>query len=76
MARDKWMHLLAGLSLSLAAGILWGSLAGLATALIIGAAKELIWDLWLKKGTAEWWDFIATAIGGSIGAVLIYLTLG
>ncbi len=75
MPRDKLMHFWAGMAIALAVGVLWGALAGLAAALIIGAAKELIWDLWLKKGTPEWWDFIATGAGGVIGAVLIHFTL-
>lgn len=75
MAKDKWLHFLAGMSIAPAVGVLWGALAGLAAAFIIGAAKELIWDLLLKKGTPEWWDFIATVAGGLIGSLLIYLTL-
>lgn len=32
-------------------------------AIAIGFIKELVWDRWLKKGTAEWRDIIADVVG-------------
>lgn len=32
--------------------------------LLLGAAKEIIWDLWLKKGTPEVADITLTWAGG------------
>lgn len=58
------------LALALGAGLLCTPDWGLGTAAGVGAAKEIVWDLMLKKGTPELLDFIATAAGGVIGYVL------
>ncbi len=71
MQKDKQLHLLAGLALSILAGLLFCPLIGLATAAVIGALKETIWDWWLKKGTPEFMDFVATVVGG-VGAVILH----
>lgn len=71
MPKDKKLHLLAGLALSLLMGLLLSPKWGLATAVVVGAAKEIIWDWWLKRGTPEWWDFWATVGGGVIGWALL-----
>ena len=42
---------------------------------MIGAAKELIYDLWMKKGTPEWIDFIGTTIGGIVGTILSFVII-
>jgi len=46
---------------------------GLATAAVVGALKEIIWDWLLKKGTPEMMDFVATVAGGLTGSGLIFL---
>ncbi len=71
MAYDKKLHLLAGLALSILAGLLFCPLIGLATAAVVGALKEIIWDWLLKKGTPELLDFVATVAGGTIGYILL-----
>lgn len=71
MPKDKKSHLLAGLALSILAGLLFTPLWGLVIASAIGALKEIIWDWLLKKGTPELLDFIATVAGGVIGYVLV-----
>lgn len=45
---------------------LW--LAALAT-LVVGVAKELVWDFWLGKGTASWKDVLCDLIGIAVGAL-------
>jgi hypothetical protein len=72
MPKDKKLHILAGLALALSAGLLFCPLVGLAVAVIIGAAKEIIWDWLLKKGTPELLDFVATVAGGTFGAVILH----
>ena len=68
--QDGLLHILCSLVLCavLAAFLPWWA-AALIT-LAIGIAKELVWDRWLKKGTAEWKDIIADAVGIALGAVL------
>ena len=72
MPKDKKLHWLAGLALSLAAGLLFCPIVGLATAAVVGALKETIWDWLLKKGTPELLDFVATVAGGALGAVILH----
>ena len=52
-------------------GVLIGFLIGTA----IGLLKEVLWDWILGKGNAEFQDFLATAIGSAVGAVLLWLLL-
>lgn len=73
MPKDKQKHLLAGLALAIIAGLLFCPRIGLATAAVIGALKEIIWDLLLKRGTPEWLDFMATVVGGVVGYTLLTL---
>ena len=70
--KDKVMHFCAGLALSILAGLLLCPLIGLATAAVVGALKEIIWDWLLKKGTPELLDFVATVAGGVLGAVILH----
>ena len=72
MPKDKQKHLLAGLALSILAGLFVYPLIGLATAAVVGALKEIIWDWLLKKGTPELLDFVATVAGGVLGAVVLH----
>ncbi len=71
--KDKKLHLLAGLALSILAGLLFCPRIGLAAAAVIGALKEIIWDWLLKRGTPEFLDFVATVAGGAIGYLLLKL---
>jgi hypothetical protein len=73
MPQDKKKHLLAGLALSILAGLLFCPLTGLVTAAVVGALKEIVWDWLLKKGTPELLDFVATVAGGAIGYALLRL---
>ena len=71
--RDKQKHIFAGLALSLLMGLLFCPTVGLATAAVIGALKEIVWDWLLKRGTPEPLDFVATVAGGAIGYTLLKL---
>ncbi len=76
MPQDKQKHLLAGLALSILAGLFVYPLIGLVTAAVVGALKEIVWDWLLKKGTPELLDFVATVAGGVLGAGLTLLLKG
>ncbi len=71
MPKDKKLHILAGLALAIIAGLLFCPLIGLATAAVVGALKEIVWDWLLKKGTPELLDFVATVAGGVLGFALL-----
>ena len=76
MQRDKLKHLLAGIGISLVFGVQFSPLIGLIAAAIVGTFKEIIWDWLLKRGTPEFLDFLATALGGAIAYMAIKLILG
>ncbi len=67
-AKDKQKHFLAGLLISLLFGTAGSPLTGFIVATITGVVKESYWDCYLKRGTPELLDAIATTIGGALGA--------
>lgn len=71
--QEKLKHLLTGIGIGLIFGVLSSPLIGLIAAAMIGALKEIIWDWLLKKGTPEFMDFLATALGGAIAYMAIKL---
>ncbi len=92
MQKDKLKHAIAGVALSIVAGLFLCLVAGLIpwtwlqvviagvgaagfgilVAAVVGAAKEIVWDWLLKKGTPELLDFVATVAGGVLGAVILH----
>ena len=76
MQQDKLKHLLVGIGISLVLGVQFSPLIGLLIAAIVGALKEIIWDWLLRKGTPEFLDFLATALGGALAYMAIKLILG
>lgn len=74
---DKIIHFLCGGFIALVMSLIYhyndiSLLWAVTIAAIIGAVKELVWDKWWKKGYPDWWDFIATVLGGAV-VVLIYM---
>ncbi len=76
LEKDKKLHLLAGLALSILTGLFVSPKWGLIVATVIGALKEIVWDWWWKKGTPEWWDFWCTVLGGMAGYVILMIGKG
>lgn len=71
MPRDKSLHLLAGLALSIAAGLFTCPAVGLAMSVVAGVMKELVWDRAWRRGTPEWLDMVATVAGGVVGYLIL-----
>lgn len=75
---DKVKHIIAGMVIGLITALLiriWNSdlmILGAGFAMIGGAAKELIWDEWFKKGTPEFADAWFTLWGGLFVTILMY----
>ena len=75
---DKLQHLAAGTALVqfLLAALLWFMPYGTAlataaaAAVVFAAAKEVVWDKWMKRGVCNWRDFVASLAGIAAGAAL------
>lgn len=72
LAKDKQLHLLAGFLVAMVAQGLTQSLwVALLASGVVGVAKEA-YDA-TGRGTVDFWDFIATVVGGAlfVGLLLI-----
>ena len=63
MDKDKQLHLAVSALIVLVFTPLLGLYCAALSSLIIGAAKELIWDWWLGRGCADWWDMAYDVLG-------------
>ena len=70
---DKILHFAVGALISLGVTAVAGAVAGVCAALLIGCAKEWIWDAWLKRGTFDGLDALATTLGGIVAAAVFTL---
>jgi len=73
LQRDKQLHFIAGITISLVRGMLFGPLLGLGAAVVTGSSKEL-YDL-SGRGNPEWADLWFTIGGGIVGALIVCLAL-
>lgn len=67
IALDKKKHFIAGFIFSLG-GFYWFPL--FFVGIIIGALKEITYDLWLQRGTPEMADFVWTMYGSLLCAFI------
>jgi len=74
LPRDKALH--AGLSAIAVTAV--APVVGIGLALVavfgLGLAKEVVWDLWLGRGTFDWWDLAADVLGIALGVAVSLLT--
>ena len=71
--QDGLAHILVSLVLCGVLGAFVPLWAAVGITLAIGIAKELVWDLLLGKGTAEWRDMVSDAAGVLLGVLIIIL---
>ena len=86
IGRDKWGHFIGCAVIAAGVGIFSTPLIGAASAVFVGALKELldtklgnwiankilnIFGITLKQGTPSWPDFLADIIGALVGALLV-----
>lgn len=69
---DKLLHFLAGLIIASFFAIIFGMKICLLPVIIAGFAKEFF-DKWVT-GTWEWWDLVATCLGGLL--IQLFVLLG
>lgn len=70
---DGLLHILCSLVLCALLSAFLPVWAAAAITLLVGIGKELVWDLWLKKGTPQWKDIIADIVGIAAAAVIAIL---
>ena len=71
--QDGLAHILVSLVLCAVLGAFLPLWAAVVITLALGFIKELVWDLWLEKGTAEWRDIVSDAVGILLGVLIIIL---
>ena len=72
--QDKLQHALCSMTLLLALlYITGGLLPAVSIAIGIGATKELFYDLYLNKGTPDWYDMLANSLGVIFGTILVII---
>ena len=71
--QDGLLHILCSLVLCAVLGAFLPLWAAVLVTLAVGVAKELVWDLWLKEGTAEWRDMVSDTVGIVLGVLIIIL---
>lgn len=71
--QDGLAHILVSLVLCAVLGAFLPLWAAVLVTLAMGVAKELVWDLWLSKGTAEWRDMVSDSVGIALGVLIIIL---
>ena len=73
LSADKLLHMAFAALLTAFFGSLLPLWAGACIALALGAAKELVWDLWMGRGTASGWDFLSDVAGVPAGLLIAWL---
>lgn len=71
--QDGMTHILVSLVLCAVLGVFLPLWAAVLITLSVGFIKELVWDLWMEKGTAEWRDIVSDAVGILLGVLIIIL---
>ena len=64
--KDYLLHFIAGTLIFCGCVLFINPIASLGVVLFISFAKEVIWDGWLRRGTVEAEDALATFLGGLI----------
>jgi VanZ family protein len=74
MQPDKQKHFLGSVILAIVFYALTQSIVGaIVISLGIGAVKELYHDLYLNKGTPDWYDMLANSLGVIFGIILVLI---
>ena len=71
--QDGLAHILVSLVLCTVLGVFLPLWADVIISLAVGIIKELVWDLWMEKGTAEWRDIVSDAVGILLGILIMIL---
>lgn len=75
MQSDKLKHLIAGYLITLVALIFIPPVWAYALGCMAGIAKDVIWDLMLKRGCFEWADILITCVGAGAAVLPVLVNL-
>jgi glycopeptide antibiotics resistance protein len=71
---DKMQHVVCNMTLLLALLYMTGSLlSAISIAIGVGLTKELVYDLYLDRGTSDIYDMLASTIGVILGIMLVLI---
>ena len=71
MAYDKKIHFIGSFAVCYALSLILITWQAALITLALGAAKELVYDKLMGKGTPEWLDFAADAAGVIIAVLIV-----
>lgn len=71
--QDGLAHILVSLVLCAVLGAFLPLWAAAIIALSVGFIKELVWDMWLKRGTCDLKDVLCDVMGILLGAFIVLL---
>lgn len=69
IGQDGLLHITCSAAICAVAGIFLPAWAAAALAAAVGLGKELVWDLWLGKGSPSWKDLLCDFVGIIIGCL-------
>lgn len=70
---DGLLHFAVSALLVVILGVVMPAWIAVIVVIAIGGLKELVWDLWLHKGTPEGKDMMCNIAGTTIGAICLVL---
>jgi len=71
--KDYLLHFIAGTLIFCFSVLFFEPITAMAITVVIGGLKEAVWDGWLRKGTVEVEDAVATFLGGLIPFIALML---
>lgn len=69
LGRDGLLHIVCCALLVGIIGLIAPLWVAIVATVVVGVAKELVWDKWLGKGTFDWKDLLCDLVGILIGTL-------
>lgn len=70
---DKYLHVTISALLIIIFCLFLPLWVAILITLIIGVGKEYIYDLWINKNKADWYDILADVVGILFGSLIVLL---
>lgn len=69
IGQDGLLHILASVVIMNALDLFLPLWVAIVTTAAVGIGKELVWDLWMGKGSPSWKDLLCDAAGILLGCI-------